>query len=126
MGKFYKSSSLGIVNDIVVQEKRLKEINKNRLYTYLYTQGYAWFKGDNKLEDATDCVVIDGKTMQKKDIVNFRRGYEAGIRALGFEYGYKNVNMLLIPEEYQENSFFLEGYREGIISYNKNNNSKKR
>ena len=100
-------------------EKNLKYFSKSKLASQLFDEGLIWFNSGKKIEDANDKIVFGGKEMQKKEQINFQRGFQEGEKRLGFGYGYRNTNLLEIPQEYQGNRFFLAGYREGLIACQK-------
>ncbi len=94
-------------------DKKLKQANNERVARNLYHDGFSWFKSGKKLEEAVEKIMIDSDEVALKDNISFQRGYQEGIRQLGFAFGYKEALFDDIPDEYLEDRFFLNGYKQG-------------
>ena len=109
--------STGYIKDGKINENateaKLKAFDKQRIGTELYREGMSWFK-NNDLADATELYEIDGQMKQKKDIIHLQRGYQQATKQEGFNCGYKGIALETLPEKYTNDKYFLEGYKNGI------------
>lgn len=99
-------------------EKNLKQLNDMKIGTRFYNAGRKWFRDGNKIEDVIanpSLVGIDNDVLLNR----FVRGFETAIRDYGNDFGYKGIRIEELPEEYINNKFFLDGYRTGLIQYEK-------
>lgn len=90
------------------RERTLKQFNNKREASIMYSAGKKYARDGFKLENS-----------ENANNINFQRGFEAGYRDMGFNYGYKAYREEDIPSEYLENKYFLEGYKEGALQLEK-------
>jgi len=93
--------------------KRLKTADKTRKSRQLFLEGFAWCHSGKNLDEATETVEVDGTTIAKKDVLNFKRGYEEGAYELGFRYGYDYIPYEDIPEIVASYDKCRAGYHDG-------------
>ena len=99
-------------------DEKLRQLDYSRKMNQAYSAGFTWFKEGKDLQLAIDnpeLVKIDNADIFK----SFIRGYEAGIRDYGRTLGYNGTRIDELPKEYSSNKYFLDGYKNGLLEYQK-------
>ena len=93
--------------------RKLKTADKARKNRQLFLEGFAWCRSGKKLEEATETIKIDDATIEKKDVLSFKRGYEESAYEIGFRYGYDYMPYEDIPETVAAYDKCRAGYHDG-------------
>lgn len=112
--------SISLAHSDITLNNSLAVLNKLKISTEFYKKGIDWFNQGKNLDDATEIFNFNGVDMALKDIINFRRGFEAAINICGYNYGFRGVDIDEINNDYKQHKFFLMGYSRGIAEAKKN------
>lgn len=99
-------------------DEKLRQLDRSRRMNQAFSAGFSWFKEGKDLQLAIDnpeLVNIYGEDVFK----SFIRGYESGIRDYGRTLGNSGTRIDELPEGYASNKYFLEGYKNGLLEYQK-------
>ena len=112
--------SVGVISyeSDISHERTLKKMAAVKKANDLFFLGSKWFRDGKSLDD----VLNNPKSLNlndKKEITSFVRGYQSGINDYGRELGYRGVRIEDLPSEYVTDRYFLDGYRNGLIEYQK-------
>ena len=112
--RFLRNDRLNVVSQKDSQKRKEEAAKKRIVIEKIFIGGTNWFKNGKKIEDATDIITFDGKEMMLKDNIYFLRGYEVGMFQLAFEYGYNQISLDTINNNFKNNKRFIDEYNKGI------------